>query len=76
MLIKALIHAILNVLSQKKFLIPIFSIINGHAVGMAVVRPYSFEIVFGRNPISGSAAWFFFIILKFIFKSIYEIKIS
>ena len=27
-----------------------------HAAGMAVARPYGFEIVFLRNPISGSAA--------------------
>ena len=42
---------------------------------MAVAWPYSFEIVFVRNPISGSAAWFFVIILKFIFTPISEIKI-
>ena len=29
--------------------------INSHAVGMAVARPYGFEIDFVRNPISGSA---------------------
>ena len=42
---------------------------------MAVARPYGFEINFVRNPISGSAAWFFVIILKFIFAAIFEIKI-
>ena len=36
---------------------------NSHAVGMAVARPLGFEINFVRNPISGSAAWFFIIIL-------------
>ena len=41
--------------------------INSHAVGMAVAQPLDFEIDFARNPISGSAAWFFVIILKFIF---------
>ena len=42
---------------------------------MAVSRPYGFEIDFGRNAISGSAAWFFVIVLKFIFTSICEIRI-
>ena len=40
--------------------------INSHAVGKAVARPYSFEIDFVRNLFSGSAWWFFVIILKFI----------
>ena len=40
---------------------------------MAVARPYGFEIDFVRIPISGSAAWFFVIILKFIFTAIYTI---
>ena len=39
---------------------------NSHAVGMAVVQPSDFEINFARNPFSGSAAWVFVIILKFI----------
>ena len=43
--------------------------------GMAVGRPYGFEIDFVRNPITGSAAWFFVIILKFIFTAIFKIKI-
>ena len=42
---------------------------------MAVARSYGFEIDFVGNPISGSAAWFFIIILKFIFTPIFEIKI-
>ena len=42
---------------------------------MAVARPNGYKIDFVRNPISGSAAWFFVIILKFIFKPIFEIKI-
>ena len=42
---------------------------------MAVVRPYGFKIDFVRNPTSGSAAWFFLIMLKFIFTPILEIKI-
>ena len=46
-----------------------------HAVGMAVVRSYGFELDFVRNPISGSAAWFFVIILKLILTPIFEIKI-
>ena len=42
---------------------------------MAVERHYRFDTDFVRNPISGSAAWFFVIILKFIFKLIFEIKL-
>ena len=42
---------------------------------MAVARPNGYKIDFVRNPISGSAAWFFVLILKFIFKPIFEIKI-
>ena len=42
---------------------------------MAVARPYGFEIDFVWNPISGSAAWFFFIIFKFIFTPIFGTKI-
>ena len=41
---------------------------------MAVVQPLDFEIDFTRNTISGSAAWFFVIILKFIFTAIFQIK--
>jgi len=48
---------------------------NFHAGGMAVVRPYGFEIDFVRNPFSWSAAEFYGIILKFISKPIFEIKI-
>ena len=40
---------------------------------MAVARQYDFEINFVRNPIFGSAAWFFVIMLKFIFTLILEI---
>ena len=42
---------------------------------MAVAQPYGFKIDFVRNPISESAAWFFVVILKFIFTPIFEIKI-
>ena len=49
---------------------------NSHAVGIAAARPYGFKIDFVRNPISGSAARFFVIILKLILTAIYEIKIS
>ena len=38
-------------------------------------QPYGSEIDFVRNPISGSAAWFFVIIREFIFTAIFEIKI-
>ena len=43
---------------------------------MAVAQPIDFEIDIARNPISGSAAWFFVIILKFIFTAIFQIKKS
>ena len=33
-----------------------------------------FEFDFARNPIPGSATWFFIIILKLIFTAIFEIK--
>ena len=46
-----------------------------HAVGMAVLRPYGSKIDFETNPFSGSAAWFFVIILNFILTPIFEIKI-
>ena len=51
------------------------NIFNSHAGGKAVVRPYCYEIDFERNSISGSSAWFFVIIVKFIFTLIFEIKI-
>ena len=47
---------------------------NSHAVGVAIAQPLGFEIDFVRNPILGSAVWFFVIILKFIFTAIFEIK--
>ena len=43
---------------------------------MAVMQPLGFNIDFVRNSISGSAAWFFVIILIIIFTSIFKIKIS
>ena len=50
--------------------------VNSHAVGMAASRSYGFEIDFVRNPISGSTARLIVITLKFIFRPIYDIKIS
>ena len=47
-----------------------------HAGGMAVARPYGFEIVFVGNPFSGSASWFFVNILKFILTPIFEISVD
>ena len=49
--------------------------LNSKAGGMAVARLYGCEVDFVRNPFSGSAAWFFIIILQFIFTPIFEIKI-
>ena len=46
-----------------------------HGVGLATARSYGFKIDFVRNLISGSAAWFFVIIRKFIFTPVSEIKI-
>ena len=42
---------------------------------MAVAQQLDFEIDFVRNPISGSAANLFVIILKFIFTAIFEINV-
>ena len=66
--LKVIIH------SFHKFRLTILPIFNSHAVGMAVAQPLDFEIDSARNPISGSATWFFLIILKFIFTVIFEIK--
>ena len=52
-----------------------FLMFNSHAGGKAVARPNGFEIDFVWNPIDWSEAWFFVIILKFIFTPIFEIKI-
>ena len=49
---------------------------KSHAVGMAVEGQNGFGIDFLRNAFSGSAAWFFVIILKFNFTPIYDIEIS
>ena len=49
---------------------------NSHVIDMAKARSFAFKIDFVRNPITGSDARFFVIILKFIFTPIYEIKIS
>ena len=51
------------------------SYFNSHDPGMPAARPKGFKIDFVRNPIPGSAAWFFVIILKFILTPIFEIKI-
>ena len=45
--------------------------LNSHAVGMAAARSYGFEIDFVRKLISGSAAEYYFIIQKFMLKSIF-----
>ena len=49
-------------------------LVNCHAVGMAIAQPLDFEIDFARNPLSGSAASFF-VILKSLFRAIFEIKV-
>ena len=40
------------------------------------MSPFGFKIDFKGGPIFESSAWFFVIILKFIFTSIFEIKID
>ena len=50
-------------------------LLKSNAVGMAVAQPNDFEIDFVRNPVSGSAAWFFVIMLKFILTLIFESEI-
>ena len=52
-----------------------YKILNSNAVAMADAQPYGLEIDDVRNLISGLAAWFFLIILKFILTLIFEIKI-
>ena len=42
--------------TQSDFLKVEIKRFNSHAGGMAVARPFGFEIDFVRNPISGSAA--------------------
>ena len=42
---------------------------NSNAGGMPVARPNGFGIDFARKPISGSAAWFYVIILKLFLHS-------
>ena len=49
---------------------------NSHAGGMAVARSNGFKIDFVRNLLSGSASWFHVIILKYIFKPSFWIKIQ
>ena len=58
-----------------QFGLKLFKWLNSQAVGMTVVQPFGSEITFVRNPIFGSAAWFFVIILKLIFTAIFEIKV-
>ena len=48
---------------------------NSNAGAIAVVRPYGSEIDFVRNPISGSAEWFFLIIREFIFTPFLKSKL-
>ena len=66
---------IINVLGADYFLNLSERFLNSHAVGMVAARPYGFRNDFLRNPISESAAWFFVIILEFIFTPIFEINI-
>ena len=48
------------------FAMGVSTTIDSLAVGMALARPYGFQIDFVRNRISDSAALFLLIILKFI----------
>ena len=49
--------------------------INSQAVGMDSWVQSALKSILRRDPIFESASWFFVIILKFIFTSIFEIKI-
>ena len=49
--------------------------VNSQAVGMDSWVQSALKSILRGEPISESAAWFFVIILKFIFTSIFEIKI-
>ena len=49
--------------------------INSQAVGMDSWVKSALKSILREDPIFESAAWFIFIILKFIFTSIFEIKI-
>ena len=77
-------HFVSETICDMKFLLLIVALVaaqtesgkfNSDAVGMAFARPLGFEIDFVRNPVSGSAAGFFVIILKFVFTPIFEIKV-
>ena len=50
--------------------------INSYAGGIDIARQFDFEIDFMRYPYSGLSSQFFIIILKFIFKPIFVIKID
>ena len=49
--------------------------VNSQAVGMDSWVHSALKSILRGNPIFESSAWFFVIILKFIFTSIFEIKI-
>ena len=49
--------------------------LNSQAIGMDSWVQSALKSILRENPIFESAAWFFVIILKYIFRSIFEIKI-
>ena len=77
-------HFVLETIFDMKFLLLIVVLVaaqtesgkfNSHAGGMAVARPYGFEIDFVTNLFFWISCMIFVIILKFIITPIFEIKI-
>ena len=60
---------------QKFWTINLDFSIRSQAVGMDSLVQSALKSILKLDPIFESAAWFFIIILKFIFRSIFEIKI-
>ena len=65
------VHSIFVVWNNSVF----YPIINSQAVGMDSWVQSALKSILRGDRIFESAAWFFFIILKFIFTAIFEIKI-
>ena len=64
-----------KILDYLEFPTPFNKIFHSQAVGMDLWVQSALKSILRVEPIYESAAWFFVIILKFIFKSIFEIKI-
>ena len=64
-----------KILDYLEFQTPFNKIFHSQAVGMDSWVQSALKSILKGDPISESAAWFFVFILKFIFTSIFEIKI-